>query len=437
MKRTRISMVLGHSSQKLPRSPHAASGRLGHGQVRELQAANPRTCPRPIRRGFGARGLAAHFCRSVLAAGLLATMTSTVSAAPPGPPLGLPEVPIPADNLQTPEKIALGDKLFHDTRFSTTGEVSCATCHVKEKAFTDSPLSVSEGIHKFTGTRNAPTVVNAAYMESQFWDGRSPSLEDQSKQPFINPVEMGLADHQPIIDIVSKDPEYIRQFEQVFGTKADAITIEEVAKAIAAFERTQISGNSPFDRWRYGGEENALTDQQKRGFSIFVNEGRCVSCHVMEETQAVFTDSRFHNIGVGITAIQDQIPALAQEFLKADATAAEVDIKVLTDARTSELGRFAVARTFDGLGAFKTPTLRNIAVTAPYMHDGSLESLLDVVMHYNNGGVSSVKDRVNDFLSGGIRPLNLTDEQMDDLVAFMESLTSPEYAPKGAAGEKR
>ncbi|GMV43285.1 MAG: cytochrome-c peroxidase [Myxococcales bacterium] len=374
---------------------------------------------------------------TLLAAGLLTWVAGPAAAAPPGVPLGLPEVPIPADNPQTPEKIALGDKLFHDVRFSSTGEVSCATCHAREKVFTDSPLQVSEGIHKLTGTRNAPTVVNAAYLTSQFWDGRSPSLEDQALHPFLNPVEMGLTDHQPILDIVRKDPEYVKQFERVFGKKGDAITIKEVVAAIASFERVQVSGNSPFDRWRYGGEEAALTEQQKRGFDLFVNEGRCVTCHVVEETQALFTDNRFHNIGVGITAIQDQIPALAQEFLKADATASEVDAKVLTDARTSELGRFVVDHSFDGLGAFKTPTLRNVAQTAPYMHDGSLESLHDVMIHYNNGGVSSVKDRVNDFLSGGIRPLNLTDEQIDDLVAFLESLTSPEFAPKGSTGGNR
>jgi cytochrome c peroxidase len=129
-----------------------------------------------------------------------------------GPPLGLPPVPVPEDNPQTPAKIALGDKLFHDERFSSTGDVSCATCHDAEKAFTDSPLKVSEGINKLTGTRNAPTVLNAVYMRSQFWDGRSPSLEDQALHPFLNPVEMGLKDHQPILEIVRTDPEYVTTF---------------------------------------------------------------------------------------------------------------------------------------------------------------------------------------------------------------------------------
>jgi cytochrome c peroxidase len=348
------------------------------------------------------------------------------------PPLGLPPVPIPADNLQTPEKVALGDKLFDDKRFSATGQVACATCHEAKKAFTDSPLRVSDGIKKagkaLNGTRNAPTVVNAAYFDTMFWDGRSPSLEDQSQHPFLNPVEMGLKDHQPILKIVRSDPAYVKAFEQVFGKKGAQVTMKEVQQAIAAFERTKVSGNSAFDRYFYGGESGALTDAQKRGFDLYVNKGRCVSCHVIEQTQALFTDNRFHNVGVGINDIQKDVPALAGEFLQAKATLAQVDVKVLGDKRTSELGRFAVTRDFEGLGAFKTPTLRNVAVTSPYMHDGSLKTLKDVVVHYNNGGVTKEGDPVNDFLSGGIRPLNLTEAEIDDLVSFMEALTSPEYA---------
>ena len=368
----------------------------------------------------------------LVAAGLAATAVLAADAATAKPPLGLPPVPIPADNLQTPEKVALGDKLFDDKRFSSTGQVACATCHDAKKAFTDSPLRTSEGIKKagkaLTGTRNAPTVVNSAYFDVQFWDGRSPSLEDQSQHPFINPVEMGLKDHQPILKIVRSDPAYVKAFEQVFGKKGAQVTMKEVQQAIGAFERTKVSGNSPFDRYFYGGESKALTDAQKRGFDLYVNKGRCVSCHRIEQTQALFTDNRFHNIGVGINDIQKDVPALAGEFLQAKATLAEVDVKVLGDKRTSELGRFAISRDFEGLGAFKTPTLRNVAVTSPYMHDGSLKTLKDVVVHYNNGGVTKEGDPVNDFLSGGIRPLNLTEQEIDDLVSFMEALTSPEYA---------
>jgi cytochrome c peroxidase len=240
---------------------------------------------------------------------------------------------------------------------------------------------------------------------------------------------MGLEDHEPILEICRTDPEYVRQFRQVFRKSGSGVTMAEVTKAIAAFERTQVSGNSAFDRYYFGREEDAMTEVQKRGFDLFVNKGRCVSCHVVEQTQALFTDNRFHNVGVGINAIQDDVPDLAREFIKAEATASEVDVQVLTDKRTSELGRLVVTRGFDEIGAFKTPTLRNVAVTAPYMHDGSLETLRDVMVHYNNGGVTNEGDPVNDFLSGGIRPLNLTDEEIDDVVAFMEALTSPEFMP--------
>ena len=356
-------------------------------------------------------------------------------AAAQAPPLGLPPVPVPADNPQTPEKVALGKRLFEDKRFSSTGQVSCATCHDPAKAFTDSPLRVSEGIRKLNGTRNAPTVVNAAYMKTQFWDGRSPSLEDQALHPFLNPVEMGLKDHAPILKIVRTDPDYAKAFQAVFGKGGDEVTMKEVTQAIAAFERTQVAGDSPFDRFWLRGEKGALTEAQGRGFDLFVNRGRCVSCHLIEQTQALFTDNRFHNVGVGINAIQGEVPGLAREFVRAEATASEVDKRVLTDQRTSELGRFAVTRTFDDLGGFKTPTLRNVAVTAPFMHDGSLKTLQEVMVHYNNGGVTREGDPVNDFLSGGIRPLGLTNGEIDDLVAFLEALTSPQFSrPAGASG---
>jgi cytochrome c peroxidase len=348
------------------------------------------------------------------------------SPAPTEAPLGLPPIPWPEDAPPSAAKVALGDKLFHDARFSSTGTISCSTCHLADNAFTDSPLRVSEGIHQLTGTRNAPTVVNAVYFSSMFWDGRSPSLADQALHPFLNPVEMGLASHDPILEILRSDPEYLSAFDAVFGKRGDKITMDEVTSAIAAFESVQVAGNSPFDRW-YFGDDTTLTESQVRGFDLFVNQGRCVSCHRVEQTQALFTDNRFHNIGVGINGIQADVPGLAGAFLEAKATLAEVDVQVLTDARTSELGRFAVSRTFDDLGSFKTPTLRNIAVTAPYMHDGSLATLREVIEHYNNGGVTTEGDAVNDFLSGGIRPLNLTEEQIDDLVAFMEALTSPQF----------
>jgi cytochrome c peroxidase len=212
----------------------------------------------------------------VLLIGASLCVLGVYASGAPGssPPLGLPPLPQSAENPQTADKIAFGEKLFNDKRFSSTGDVSCATCHDAEKAFTDSPLSVSEGINKLTGTRNAPTVVNSVFFKTLFWDGRSPSLEDQALHPFVNPVEMGLKNHDPILEIVRSDPEYVKAFKAVFEKSGDVITMVEVTKAIAAFERTKVTGNSPFDRWFYGGEEDAITPVQKRGFNLFVNRGR-------------------------------------------------------------------------------------------------------------------------------------------------------------------
>lgn len=363
----------------------------------------------------------------------LSFMAGVVLADPPATEpasgiLGLPPVPIPEDNPMTPEKVALGEKLFEDERFSATGDVSCSTCHAREKAFTDNPLAVSEGINGLTGTRNAPTVVNAAYMETQFWDGRSPDLEDQARHPFVNPVEMALTDHQPILDIVASDPEYVEAFREVFGLEPGEAEIEHVTKAIAAFERTIVAGDSPWDRWYFGGEEDAISESAKRGFQVFLDDGRCVSCHTIEQDRALFTDNRFHNIGVGVNKIIGEVDELAPAFLRAKAEGADVDKRVLSDPRSSELGRFAVTDTLSEMGGFKTSTLRNVELTAPYMHDGSLETLEEVVDHYDNGGFLEPLTEANPYLSGGIKPLDLSDQQKADLVAFMEALTSPSIA---------
>jgi cytochrome c peroxidase len=347
-------------------------------------------------------------------------------------PLGLPPVPVPADNPQTPDKVALGEKLFNDARFSADGKVSCATCHDKTKGFTDN-LPVSKGFNNLTGTRNAPTVINSAYMTTLFWDGREPDLEGQSKQPSVNPVEGGLPDHQPILATIRDDAAYVEAFRKVFGVEADAVTMDQVAKAIASFERTIVAGDSPFDKYYYGGDKSALNESQVRGLAVFVGQGRCVSCHTIEQTQALFTDNRFHNIGVGFKRIQGKEDRTAAEFLKSKHAGADVDKTVLTNQNMSELGRFAVTENLTQVGAFKTPTLRNIEITQPYMHDGSLTTLEDVVDFYNNGGRLKETDPLSDFLSGGMRPLKLDDQQKKDLVAFLKALTSPGFARQADA----
>lgn len=354
--------------------------------------------------------------------GLLATWAVAAE-----PPLGLPPVPVPESNPTTPEKVRLGEKLFNDTRFSTTGKVSCATCHKREKVFTDG-LPVSEGIHGLKGTRSAPTVVNAAYLGSQFWDGREPSLEAQSSQPFLNPVEMGLKTHEPILQVVHTDLEYAELFQKAFGKTTDQITMDEVQKAIGSFERTLIAGDSPFDRYFYGGDKTAMGPAAIRGLEVFRGQGRCVSCHVIEQTQALFTNNQFHNIGVAAHRMPGNLDELSSAV--SEVKQKGTDIAVLSNPKTESLGRFAVTRELSDLGAFKTPTLRNVELTAPYLHDGSLETLEEVVKFYNNGGRSEETDPVPELLDGGIRPLNLSEQQQADLVAFMKALTSPQFAQK-------
>lgn len=335
-------------------------------------------------------------------------------------PLGLPPVPIPSDNPQTPEKIALGKRLFEDKRFSADGTVSCANCHDPQKAFTDG-LPTSEGIKKLKGTRNALTVVNAAYYDSQFWDGRRPSLEEQSKDPLINPIEHGLPSHARVLETIHSDESYTSQFKSVFGVTPQQITIDHVAKAIASFERTIVSGDSPFDRYLYGGDKTALSESAIRGLEIYRVKGRCQDCHSIGQTNAIFTDNKFHNVGVGFKRLGTRAIQIANAFRKAKQEGKDIDKAVLGDQEISELGRFVVTLRPSDIGAFKTPTLRNIAVTAPYMHDGSIQTLEEVIELYNKGGED------NPFLDSGIRPLNLTDQEKVDLLAFMKSLTSPQF----------
>jgi cytochrome c peroxidase len=283
-------------------------------------------------------------------------------------PLGLPPVPIPEDNPQTSEKIVLGRKLFEDKRFSANGTINCAHCHDPKKAFADR-LPVAEGIKKLKGTRNSPTVINSAYYTSQFWDGRRADLEGQAKDPFLNPVEHGLGEehgfHDFIVNVIRKDKGYMEDFKLVFGVKPEQISIDHVVKAIASFERTVISGDSPFDRYVYGGDKAALSEPAIRGLELYKGKARCQECHAISENYAIFTDNKFHNLGVGFKKIQPRLREMVREFRMAEQQGREPDKSKFTDAEISELGRFVVTLKTSDIGAFKTPTLRNIAVTGP------------------------------------------------------------------------
>jgi cytochrome c peroxidase len=325
---------------------------------------------------------------------------TSVSARPIGQlieipaPLGLPAVSYPADNPPTAETVALGRRLYYDTAISSDNTVSCSTCHSPDSGFAD-PKRVSEGVQKRTGTRNSPTVLNAAYYTTQFWDGRAASLEEQCKGPIQNPVEMAHS-LRGVEKRLSSDPSYIVDFQKAFGQ--GPITIQRVVNAISSFERTLLSGNSPFDRWYYGHDEKAVGDSVKRGFLVFkdAKKGNCESCHTVNEHNALFTDNKFHNIGVGAT--EDKI---------------------------ADPGRVVVTNNARDSAAFKTPSIRNIAITAPYFHDGSRRTLKEVMDFYVGGGNS------NPHLDKEVHSLEfLTAQERADLLAFMESLTGE--MPKNA-----
>lgn len=331
-------------------------------------------------------GVAAGVIAGVM--GMAATSVTGESAgSPAGPapaaqevPLGLedPAAYIPADNPQTAKKIELGRLLFFDKRLSKTNTVACANCHMPGLAFTDGQ-AVSMGINRLQGGRSAPTAINRVFSKAQFWDGRAQTLEEQSTGPFINPVEHGFFDYDEMTAKMKKLSGYRKLFEEVFH---DEITEKNIGKAIASFQRTLISGNSPADRFDFGGEEQALSDSAKRGLELFRGKARCTRCH----SGFNFSDEKFHNLGIG------------------------------WDTNTVDLGRYMVTKNPEDIGAFKTPTLREISRTAPYMHDGRFGTLEEVVDFYNQGGIK------NPHLDNTLIPLELTVEEKRDVVAFLRSL---------------
>ena len=315
-------------------------------------------------------------------------------------PLGLPPVPVPEDNPPTVETIALGRKLYYDKNLSVDGTVACSSCHDPKAGFSDGK-PVSDGVGGKKGTRNSPTVLNAAYHPVQFWDGRAPSLEKQAEGPMQNPVEMAHTLEGAAKKAI-ESASYRAEFEKAFGP--GPITYDMIEKAIASFERTVISGNSPFDRYFYGDDQKALSASAKRGLAVFrdAKKGNCVTCHTIGDKFALFTDGKFHNLGMGINARGELV----------------------------DQGRYEVTKNEADRGAFRTPTLRNIALTAPYMHDGSLKTLKDVIEFYVGGGTS------NPHRDKEIRSLDfLTEQERTDLVAFLESLTG-EIPPNTGAPEQ-
>jgi cytochrome c peroxidase len=321
-------------------------------------------------------------CIVVAMLGLYSSLVSLEVSAQSTPAAGgqLPPMPIPADNPQSEAKVELGRQLYFDGRLSANNEISCATCHDPKTGWAGHDAT-DTGIGGRVGDRNSGTVVNSGYMKYQFWDGRAASLEEQALGPIHNPVEMGET-LENVVRKLNAIPGYKRQFQDVFHSD---VTTDGIAKAVAAFERTIVSGPSPYDRFLKG-DKKALSAEAQRGMEIFNRKGTCIACH----NGPVFSDQSFHNLGIGMNTAKPDI------------------------------GREAVTKDEKDRGKFKTPGIRNVANTYPYMHDGQTPTLEAVIELHNKGGIP------NSDLDPLIKPLGLTDTEKKDLLAFLKALTGPE-----------
>ena len=333
------------------------------------------------------------------------------------PPLGLPEVPIPKANHITAEKIALGRKLFYDRRLSINNTFSCAMCHIPEQGFTSNEMATAVGVEGRTVRRNSPTLYNVAYMKSLFHDGRETTLENQVWGPLLAHNEMANPSIGYVIDKVNSNLDYAGLFEQAFGKPPG---METIGMAIASYERALNSANSPFDRWHYGKDEKVIIDQAKRGFGLFTGKAGCSQCHTVDKEYALFTDNKLHNTGIGYADAMFKSDKPTQKVQLSPGVYVDVDNKLIAsvaEPKANDLGRYEVTQNPKDRWLYKTPSLRNISLTAPYMHNGSLATLREVVEFYNRGGIA------NETLDPSIKPLQLTDKEIDDLTAYLKTLT--------------
>lgn len=335
--------------------------------------------------------------------------------------LGLPEMQYPKDNPPTAKKIALGRKLFMDRRLSHNNTISCGMCHVPEQGFTSNELATAVGIEGRSHRRNSPTIYNVGYYQFLFHDGREFTLEDQVIGPMLAFNEMGNPSIGHVIEKIRHFEDYDGMFEAAFG---GAVDLKKVGKAIAAYERSFVSGNARFDQWHYGGDAATLTEQEVKGFEIFNGKGGCVACHTINEKTALFTDQSFHNTGIG-WARNNRVMKKEYEgdtFPVQLAPGVIVQVKhdyldTSSEKPQNDVGRFEITEDPKDSWKYKTPSLRNLVVSAPYMHDGSLTTLDDVVAFYNKGGDDNPeKDAL-------LKPLNLSSQEQSALVAFLKTLT--------------
>ena len=333
------------------------------------------------------------------------------------PPLGLPPLPQSVSSTISAEKIALGRRLFFDRRLSLNNTISCAMCHVPEQGFTSNELSMAVGIEGRSVRRNSPTLYNVGYAQRLFHDGREDSLEQQVWAPLLADNEMANPSIGYVINKIEALSDYTGLFEAAFDNRK--ASMETIGAALAAYQRTLNSGNSAFDRWYFNGQQDAVSEQAKLGFELFTGKARCAACHLVNQDHALFTDHRLHNTGLGY---QTSMGSGAETQKVQLAPGVFVDVKqsvidAVGEPIPNDLGLYEITQDPADRWKYKTPTLRNIELTAPYMHNGELGTLMEVLEFYNRGGIE------NSLLDPLIRPLGLDKSELSALHAFLLTLT--------------
>ncbi|HEX2841261.1 cytochrome-c peroxidase [Hyphomicrobium sp.] len=322
-------------------------------------------------------------------------------------------------------QVELGRKLFFDRRLAFNNTNSCAMCHIESQGLTTNQSATAIGMEGRSLSRNAPALYNVAYQTSLFHDGRESDLAQQAWAPLLSPLEMANPSIGHVVDKIRALEDYAGLFEAAFG--GHQASMQTIGDALASYQRTLLSGNSRFDRWYYGKQQDALSPEEKHGFEVFMGKGSCATCHTVGEKSALFTDDNFYVTGIGYYNAIGAGPRVSKvelapgEFIEMK----HEDMKSFSAPRINDIGRFALTLDPKDRWAYKTPGLRNVELTYPYMHDGSLSTLEDVVAFYDKGGIEHDGERV-------LKPLGLTDKEKADLVAFLKSLTTPEDQAKHA-----
>ena len=338
--------------------------------------------------------------------------------------LGVPPVQHPSDNPLSRAGIELGRRLFFDRRLSINDTMSCAICHVPEMGFANNEHQTSVGVEGRSVRRNAPTILNVAYKTMLFHDGREFTLENQVWTPMLARNEMANPSIGYVIQKVNNIEDYDGLFEKAFGRSA---SIETIGMALAQYQRTLISANSRFDRWYYGDEKVLLNEEEQLGFEIFTGKGTCSACHLIGEEYALFTDNSLHNTGLGYDIAMSKEPPTYRVQL-APGTFVDVKSELINAVSQSrhtmrnDLGRYEVSENPDDLWKYLTPTLRNIELSAPYMHNGQLATLEAVIDFYDKGGIQNPR------LSPLIKALALKQQEKQALLAFLKTLTGANIA---------